>query len=71
MMDELRRHGYRISPGTLYPILHELERDGALKVEDRIVEGKVRKIYRITPPGREVLEHLKGFIKELTHEVMD
>ncbi len=33
MIDELRRHGYDLSPGTLYPILHSLERAGYLSRE--------------------------------------
>jgi DNA-binding PadR family transcriptional regulator len=28
MIEELARHGYKISPGTLYPMLHALERKG-------------------------------------------
>ncbi|MFA5682594.1 MAG: helix-turn-helix transcriptional regulator, partial [Hydrogenophaga sp.] len=30
MIDELAHHGYRLSPGTLYPMLHKMERDGYL-----------------------------------------
>ena len=30
MIDELGRHGYRLSPGTLYPMLHPIERKGYL-----------------------------------------
>ncbi len=48
MMDELRSHGYLISSGTLYPILHSLEEDGYLTRRDEVVSGKVRKYYRIT-----------------------
>jgi DNA-binding PadR family transcriptional regulator len=71
MMNELKEHGYSISPGTLYPILHEMEDDGSLEAEDMTVEGKVRKVYRITPMGAEVLSELKGFIDELSREVLD
>jgi DNA-binding PadR family transcriptional regulator len=31
MMEELAHHGYRIGPGTLYPLLHGLEHSGLLK----------------------------------------
>ena len=34
MAEELARHGYKISPGTLYPILHGLEKRGYLKSEE-------------------------------------
>lgn len=35
MIEELGRHGYRLSPGTLYPMLRELEREGLLRSERR------------------------------------
>ena len=50
-IEELKRHGYRISPGTLYPILHRLEEEGLLKSYSENVEGKIRKYYKITPKG--------------------
>jgi DNA-binding PadR family transcriptional regulator len=70
MMDELRRHGYSISSGTLYPILHSLEEDGYLTRRDEVVSGKVRKYYRITEKGINALEDAKKKIQELTEEVM-
>ena len=70
MMDELRRHGYLISSGTLYPILHSLEEDGYLTRRDEVVSGKVRKYYRITEKGINALEDAKKKIQELTEEVM-
>jgi len=70
MMDELRRHGYSISSGTLYPILHSLEEDGYLTRRDEVVDGKVRKYYRITEKGTNALKDAKKKIRELTEEVM-
>ena len=70
MMDELRSHGYVISSGTLYPILHSLERDGYLTKRDEVVSGKVRKYYRITEKGINALEEVKKKIRELVEEVM-
>jgi DNA-binding PadR family transcriptional regulator len=70
MMEELRRHGYLISSGTLYPILHSLEEDGYLTRRDEVVGGKVRKYYRITEKGINALEEAKKKIQELTEEVM-
>ncbi|PXF62130.1 MAG: PadR family transcriptional regulator [Candidatus Methanogaster sp.] len=70
MMEELRRHGYLISSGTLYPILHSLEEDGYLTRRDEVVNGKVRKYYRITEKGISALEDAKKKIQELTEEVM-
>lgn len=40
MAQELARHGYQISPGTLYPLLHRLEQDGLLTSESKVVAGK-------------------------------
>jgi DNA-binding PadR family transcriptional regulator len=55
MMEELGRHGYRLSPSTLYPIFSGLVEAGFLRSEPVVVEGKVRKYYRITPSGRKAL----------------
>jgi DNA-binding PadR family transcriptional regulator len=69
MIEELNRHGYDISAGTLYPIFHNLEKDGLLNVESSIVNGKVRKYYSITPKGSDVLEQAKNKITELKGEI--
>ncbi len=70
MLDELQRHGYRLSPGTLYPILHGLEKAGYLSVERVVVSGKARKYYRVTDQGRSALEEVKPRLRELVKEVL-
>lgn len=70
ILEELGRHGYRLSPGTLYPALHRLERQGYLVVEKRVVEGKVRKYYTATDQGRAVLSESQKKITELVNEVL-
>jgi PadR family transcriptional regulator, regulatory protein PadR len=70
LIRELARHGYELSPGTLYPVLHELERAGYLQREDRVVDGKVRKYYRATPRGRQALDDAQAKIQELVVEVL-
>ncbi len=70
MIEELRRHGYEMSPGTLYPILHGLEERGYLRSEQELANGKIRKYYRATAAGRKLLEQLKSKIRELEHEVL-
>ncbi|RLI81624.1 PadR family transcriptional regulator, partial [Archaeoglobales archaeon] len=70
MMNELRRHGYSVSPGTLYPILHSLENEGFLRSERENVGGKIRKYYKSTEKGREILEEAREKIRELVDEVM-
>ncbi len=69
MMEELKRHGYEISAGTLYPIFHNLEKDDLLEVESRIVNGKVRKYYTITQKGILILRQAEEKIAELKGEI--
>lgn len=67
---ELRRHGYDISPGTLYPLLNRLEETGwirRIKGTDRGL--KARKSYRLTARGLRVLDHIRGQVRELYEEV--
>ncbi len=71
MMEELKRHGYDISPGTLYPILHQMESAGYLVREDRVVNGKIRKYYTATDAGRQVLVEARQKIAELVTEVVE
>jgi DNA-binding PadR family transcriptional regulator len=71
MIDELRRHGYHVSPGTVYPILHAMERGGWLRREERLVDGKIRKYYRATRAGKRALAQAKPRIRELVNEVLE
>jgi DNA-binding PadR family transcriptional regulator len=71
MMDELARHGYDVGPGTLYPLLHQLEQAGYLTVQTEIVGGKQRKYYRATSRGGKALEDAKAKLHELVKEVLD
>ena len=71
MMDELKRHGYEISAGTLYPLLHELNRKGLLNKHEEVIEGRVRKYYTLTPAGEEVLEEAKTKAFELVKELQE
>ena len=68
---ELKRHGYDVSPGTLYPLLHALEEAGYLAHTDRVVAGKVRKYYMATREGRRALEELLPKLRELVSEVLE
>lgn len=70
LMTELARHGYRIGPGTLYPILHTLEVGGYLRRETQVVHGRVRKYYRATPAGRRLLARAQAQLLELAREVL-
>jgi PadR family transcriptional regulator PadR len=69
MMEELKHHGYRVGPGTLYPLLHGMERGGLLKSELKNITGRRRRIYRITPVGRKALAKATLMVDELHHEL--
>ena len=71
MIEELTRHGYRISPGTLYPLLHGLERKGYLRSSERSKGKSRRKVYRATPLGRKILKAARNKVRELFHELME
>jgi PadR family transcriptional regulator, regulatory protein PadR len=71
MLEELREHGYDISAGTLYPILHNMERDGLLVKEEKNVEGKIRKYYSTTEKGELVLIEARNKAFELFKEIKD
>ena len=59
MIVELARrsdHTFEMKEGTLYPVLHGLERDGAVEAyQQEAPTGRMRKYYRITPLGRKLL----------------
>ena len=65
LIEHLKEHGYNMSPGTVYPILHKMEREGLLTVEERVVHSKVRKYYSNTPLGCEVLKEARNKAREL------
>lgn len=71
LIEELRHHGYRIGPGTLYPILHSLERRGLLRSSIRREGRAARRLYVATPQGRRTLERAKGKVLELFGEIFE
>lgn len=70
MIEELKEHGYNISPGTLYPILKSMVDEEYLFKEDKNVNGKIRKYYRCTDKGNELLNDLKKNLNELVNEIL-
>ena len=67
---ELARHGYSLSPGTLYPTLHRLEKEGYLESKSQVIGGRVRRYYRATDEGKLVLAQARNKIRELVNEVV-
>jgi DNA-binding PadR family transcriptional regulator len=70
MAAELAHHGYRISPGSLYPTLHKMETEGLLRSSQRVVEGRARRCYVTTAKGYKTLESTKRQLRELANEVL-
>jgi PadR family transcriptional regulator, regulatory protein PadR len=68
MLDELSHHGYRVSPGTLYPILARMERHGWIRASEP-KRSKTARVYRLTPRGRDVLNRVRASLNELYGEV--
>ena len=71
MIDELGRHGYRLSAGTLYPILHGMERQGYLRSRPTLDGGRNRRVYRATPAGRKALVIARQRVQELFGEMFE
>jgi PadR family transcriptional regulator, regulatory protein PadR len=71
IIEELGRHGYKLSPGTLYPILHGLESKGYLVSTQKRDGRQVRRLYRTTPAGRKALRAAKIKVRELVGELFD
>ena len=70
LTEELAHHGYRISPGTLYPTLHRLEADGLLSSTQHVVDGRTRRVYQATAAGRRALADDRRALAELAREVL-
>lgn len=65
MLERLVEHGHRITPGTLYPILHAMETAGYLASEEKEPVGRSRRFYSATPAGRALLEEGRAKVCEL------
>src|SRR5579872_3987715 len=68
MLEELSHHGYRLSPGTLYPILARMAQRGWLRASEP-KRSKDARVYRLTPRGHEVLDQLRHSLDELYSEI--
>jgi DNA-binding PadR family transcriptional regulator len=69
LIEELAEHGYRLGPGTLYPMLHSLENDGLLTSDRQVVAGKARKYYQATRRGKAALAQARAQVLELMAEL--
>jgi DNA-binding PadR family transcriptional regulator len=71
LMEELARHGYKISPGSLYPLLQGLERKGYLRSTEKRNGKSLRRVYQATSLGRKALAASKSKVRELFHELIE
>lgn len=71
IMQELRRHGYRIGPGTIYPMLHAMEKSGLLRSKALKKGGREQRAYRATAAGRKALVEAKEKVRELFQELFE
>ena len=71
VIEELGRHGYKLSPGTVYPILHGLERKGYLRSTEQGTGRSRRRVYRATAQGRKALRVAKERVRELFGELLE
>jgi DNA-binding PadR family transcriptional regulator len=69
MIQELSRHGYRLGPGTLYPLLHGMEAQGLLRSETASGGGRARRVYTATAAGRKALKESHEKVRELLREM--
>jgi PadR family transcriptional regulator, regulatory protein PadR len=71
MIEELQRHGYKLSAGTLYPMLHGLEKRGLLR-SGKVRSGRrSRRVYRATASGRKTLAKAKEKVRLLLGELLE
>lgn len=71
IIEELARHGYRISPGSLYPLLQGLEKKGYLRSTEQRNGKSLRRVYRATSLGRKALAASKSKVRELFYELVE
>jgi DNA-binding PadR family transcriptional regulator len=73
MLEELQRYGFRVSPGTLYPLLTRMEREGWLRTVKGPGKRKsptARRNYAMTPKGARLLGGLRREVEELHRELV-
>jgi DNA-binding PadR family transcriptional regulator len=69
ILREMREVGFELSPGTLYPTLAKLAREGDITWRKQVVDGRIRKTYRLTPKGKKELEEVKERLRAIVRVV--
>ncbi|WP_454864204.1 PadR family transcriptional regulator [Pseudomonas hormoni] len=63
IIEELQRHGYELSAGTVYPMLHGLEKKGYLTSRHERTGRRERRVYEITEQGQVALVEARAKVK--------
>jgi PadR family transcriptional regulator PadR len=71
MIEELNRHGYKLGPGTMYPLLHGMEKRGWLTSTKEVEGGRSRRVYVATRTGRQALKFGQERVRELFEELTE
>ena len=69
ILKEMRAVGFELSPGTLYPTLAKLRREGDITWRKQVVAGRVRKTYRLTLKGKRELQEVKQRLRAIVRLV--
>jgi hypothetical protein len=68
---ELSQVEYELSPGTVYPMLHRMQRHGYLTSRERRDGRSIRRSHRATAAGRAALREAKRKVQELFAELLE
>ncbi len=69
LMQRMRRCGFAVSPGTLYPNLETLLQEGDLVRKAKVINGKRRIVYRLSPKGRKELRETRAKLETLNRQI--
>ncbi len=69
LVQKLEKKGLSVDPGTLYPLLRRLEKQGLLSSSWDTSEARPRKYYLLSPQGREVYQQLQAEWKVMTGSI--
>ncbi|WP_246126835.1 PadR family transcriptional regulator [Embleya hyalina] len=62
--------GYEVTGGVLYPTLRRMEAEELLVSEQRVVEGTIRRVYRVTARAEQVLAEERRLVMESVREAL-
>lgn len=71
IIEELAHHGYRLSAGTIYPLLHGMEQAGYLRSFEKGAGRSRRKFYAATASGRKAFQAARRKVRELFGELFE